>query len=79
MTPARSGGKAMCGTLVPAALAGCNSSCNTYVDDAKKLDELREKWVKERCVEPACKTAVVCLPPLGGSCTLLVNTCSDLL
>ena len=73
------GGKKACTSLVPAALAGCGSTCSTYVDDAKKLNELRDKWAKEKCVAPPCASPIVCVPPAGSACTVLVNTCTDVL
>ncbi|HEX2659592.1 MAG TPA: hypothetical protein VHU40_15015 [Polyangia bacterium] len=56
-----------CGKMVPAALSGCKSNCQTYVQDDSALTELRRQWDKARCATETCLTSI-CINISAGSC-----------
>jgi hypothetical protein len=67
-----------CATSVPLKLAGCGSTCPTFVEKADKLMDLQKKWTKEGCTAPACAREV-CANPLTSLCSVTDGTCSDVL
>jgi len=67
-----------CGTSVPAKLAGCGSTCMTFVEKPDKLNDIREKWSKAACTAPPCP-GHVCTNALLAVCSVGDGVCSDVL
>lgn len=65
-----------CDTLVRAKLAGCGSTCLTYVDKDNKLAQIERMWTMAGCTAPACPVPV-CLNPASASCSVLTGMCVD--
>lgn len=66
-----------CMTLVPLKLAGCGSSCTTFVDKDNKLAQVRKKWTDAGCTVPACSQPVSCGNPISALCGPISGLCVD--
>ncbi len=65
-----------CDTLVPAKLAGCGSTCTTFVDKINMLDQIEKKWTQAGCVSPSCP-GFVCINPVSSICSVVTGMCTD--